>query len=196
MFPDQIEKSHLQQLPLIRFDGDIEVIEDIDDLEDVIHLLGQESILGFDTETKPTFNKGEYNHTALMQFATLEKAYLLRIHKIGIPNRIKKILENENILKIGISLRDDIKDLRKIRPFEPRGFIDLNGIAKELGITQIGIKSLTGIFLEKRVSKNQQTSNWENVELTYAQQRYAATDAWVCMKMYDSLLQRGYVEAS
>lgn len=196
MFPDQIEKSHLQQLPLIRFEGDIEVIEDLDDLEEVIHLLGQESILGFDTETKPTFNKGEYNHTALMQFATLEKAYLLRIHKIGIPNRIKKILENENILKIGISLRDDIKDLRKIRPFEPRGFIDLNGIAKELGITQIGIKSLTGIFLEKRVSKNQQTSNWENVELTYAQQRYAATDAWVCMKMYDSLLQRGYVEAS
>ncbi len=196
MFPDQIEKSDLQQLPLIRFEGDIEVIEDPEGLDQVIDILGNESILGFDTETKPTFNKGEYNHTALIQFATLDRAFLLRINKIGMPDRIKRVLENENILKVGISLRDDLKDLKRVRKFEPRGFIDLNGIAKELGITQIGIKSLTGIFLERRIAKNQQTSNWENKNLTHAQQRYAATDAWVCMKMYDTLLQKGFVKAS
>jgi len=196
MFPDQIEKSDLQQLPLIRFEGDIQVIEKPEDLDNVLEIVGRESILGFDTETKPTFTKGAYNHTALIQFSTLEQAFLLRIHRFGIPDRLKKILENENILKIGISLRDDLKDLKKVRPFKPAGFVDLNNIAKELGINQIGIKSLTGIFLERRVAKNQQTSNWENHKLTPAQKRYAATDAWVCMKMYDSLLQRGFVKAS
>lgn len=196
MFPDQIEKSDLQQLPLIRFEGEIHVIEKPDDLDNVLDIIGREPILGFDTETKPTFTKGAYNHTALIQFATLDHAFLLRINRFGIPDRLKKILENENIRKIGISLRDDLKDLKKVRPFKPAGFIDLNNIAKDLGINQIGIKSLTGIFLERRVAKNQQTSNWENQKLTTAQKRYAATDAWVCMKMYDSLMQRGFVKAS
>ncbi|MBV6642139.1 MAG: 3'-5' exonuclease domain-containing protein 2 [Cyclobacteriaceae bacterium] len=196
MFPDQIEKSDLQQLPLIRFEGEIHVIEKPDDLDNALDIIGREPILGFDTETKPTFTKGAYNHTALIQFATLDHAFLLRINRFGIPDRLKKILENENIRKIGISLRDDLKDLKKVRPFKPAGFIDLNNIAKDLGINQIGIKSLTGIFLERRVAKNQQTSNWENQKLTTAQKRYAATDAWVCMKMYDSLMQRGFVKAS
>ncbi len=196
MFPDQIEKSDLQQLPLIRFEGEIHVIEKPEDLDKALDFIGREPILGFDTETKPTFTKGAYNHTALIQFATLDQAFLLRINRFGIPDRLKKILENENICKVGISLRDDLKDLKKIRPFRPAGFIDLNNIAKELGINQIGIKSLTGIFLERRVAKNQQTSNWENPKLTPGQKRYAATDAWVCMKMYDSLMQRGFVKAS
>ncbi|XOV93303.1 MAG: 3'-5' exonuclease [Bacteroidota bacterium] len=196
MFPDQIEKSALRELPLIRFEGAIKVIERIEEVDECLEFLGREPILGFDTETKPTFTKGQYNHTALVQFSTLDHAYLLRINKLGINDRLKKLFENENIRKIGISLRDDLKDLKKIRSFKPGGFIDLNNIAKELGINQIGIKSLTGIFLERRIAKNQQTSNWENHHLTPAQQRYAATDAWVCMKMYDSLMQRGFVEAS
>lgn len=196
MFPDQIQKSDLRLLPLIRYEGSIRVIDHPDKLVDVLDAIGKEPVVGFDTETKPTFVKGDYNHTALIQFATLDQAYLMRVNHMGIPDRLKKLLENENILKVGISLRDDLKDLRKLRPFKPRGFVDLNNIAKELGITQIGIKSLTGIFLEKRIAKNQQTSNWENKYLTPAQQRYAATDAWVCMKMYDTLLQRGYFEAS
>ncbi len=196
MFPDQIEKSDLQQLPLIRFEGEIHVIDKPQELDEALDFLSRESILGFDTETKPTFTKGAYNHTALIQFATLDQAFLLRINKLGIPDRLRKLLGNENIHKVGISLRDDLKDLKKVRSFKPAGFIDLNNIAKELGISQIGIKSLTGIFLEKRIAKNQQTSNWENQKLTPAQKRYAATDAWVCMKMYDSLLQRGFLRAS
>ncbi len=196
MFPDQIDKSDIRQLPLIRYEGDIQIIDQLDRLSVVINAISKEPILGFDTETKPTFVKGQYNHTSLIQFSTLEQAYLIRVNRVGIPDRLKEILENKNILKVGVSLRDDLKDLKKLRVFKPEGFVDLNDIAKDLGITQIGIKSLTGIFLEKRVAKNQQTSNWENHYLTPAQQRYAATDAWICMKMYDSLLRRGYVEAS
>jgi len=196
MFPNHILKSDVQQLPLIRFEGKIHVVDNLNKLSRAIDIIGKEPILGFDTETKPTFVKGDYNHTALIQFATIDEAFLIRINQMGIPDMLRSILENKNILKIGVSLRDDIKDLKKVSPFKPHGFIDLNSIAKELGITQIGIKSLTGIFLQKRISKGQQTSNWENKHLSRAQQGYAATDAWICMKMYDSLLQRGYVNAS
>ena len=196
MFPNHILKSDVQQLPLIRFGGKIHVVDNLNKLSRAIDIIGKEPILGFDTETKPTFVKGDYNHTALIQFATIDEAFLIRINQMGIPDMLRSILENKNILKIGVSLRDDIKDLKKVSPFKPHGFIDLNSIAKELGITQIGIKSLTGIFLQKRISKGQQTSNWENKHLSRAQQGYAATDAWICMKMYDSLLQRGYVNAS
>ena len=196
MFPNHILKSDVQQLPLIRFGGKIHVVDNLNKLRGALDIIGKESILGFDTETKPTFVKGDYNHTALVQFATMEEAFLIRINQIGIPDMLKSILENKNILKIGVSLRDDIKDLKRVSSFKPHGFIDLNNVAKELGITQIGIKSLTGIFLQKRISKGQQTSNWENKHLSRAQQGYAATDAWICMKMYDSLLQRGYVNAS
>ena len=106
---------------------------------------------------------------------------------------LKNLLEDREVLKIGISIRDDIKELKKLRPFRPGGFIDLNDIAAELGITQIGMRSLAGIFLKGRVSKSQQTSNWESKELTAGQLSYAATDAWICTKIYTMLQQKGYI---
>ncbi|MFY0599269.1 MAG: 3'-5' exonuclease domain-containing protein 2 [Cyclobacteriaceae bacterium] len=188
-----IPKEEVLTLDIIRFQGEIEVIDDSEELKELLRELSLEEYLGFDTETKPSFRKGEYHEPAIVQISTLEKAYLIRIQKTGFTNSLKTFLENKAVKKIGISIRDDLKDMRKVREFEPGGFIDLNNVAERLGIRQIGVKSLTGIFLNKRVSKGQQTSNWENENLTINQQNYAATDAWVCLEMYHSLLRRGYV---
>ena len=193
MFPNFIPKEDIPSLPLIRFEGNIHLIDTPEELAHAIRNLRQEEIVGFDTETKPTFNKGEYNHTALIQFATPKDAYLIRINALGIPPSLKSILEDQVLQKVGISIRDDLKDLKRISSFKPGGFIDLNDIARELGVTQIGMKSLSGIFLKSRISKSQQTSNWESKELTKAQQSYAATDAWVCVKIYALLQKKGYV---
>jgi ribonuclease D len=178
---------------MIRFSGEIKVIDTQEELSEVLHELDKHEFLGFDTETKPSFKKGEYHAPAIIQISTLETAYLLRIQKTGFTNELKRFLENPGTKKIGISIRDDLKDLQKVRDFTPGGFLDLNNVAQRYHISQIGVRSLTAIFLNKRVSKGQQTSNWENEILTEAQQGYAATDAWICAKMYSSLQKRGFL---
>jgi ribonuclease D len=193
MFPSQIPKEDIKHLPLMKFDGKIHLINTEDEFKEAFHILAKSDFLGFDTETKPTFNKGEYNQTALIQLSTLTDAYIIRVKELGITNHLKNLLEDREILKIGISIRDDIKELKKLRPFRSGGFVDLNDIAAELGITQIGMRSLAGIFLKGRVSKSQQTSNWESKELTTGQLSYAATDAWICTKIYTMLQQKGYI---
>lgn len=188
-----IPKEEVLTLDIIRFPGKVVIVDDPEELEELLILLSKEAYLGFDTETKPSFKKGEYHNPAIIQISTQETAYLIRIQKTGFTNAFKLFFENKSVIKIGISIRDDLKDMRKVREFEPGGFIDLNNVAGRLGITQIGVKSLTGIFLKRRVSKGQQTSNWENEILTEKQQNYAATDAWICLEIYSWLLERGYV---
>lgn len=193
MFPSSIPKEDIRHLPLIRFDGHIHVVDTEESLLEMIGNLKKERVVGFDTETKPTFNKGDYNTTALLQIATLNDAYLIRIKKLGVPTVLKNLLENEELKKVGISIKDDLKELKQYRSFRPHGFVDLNDVAKDFGITQIGMKSLSGIFLKSRVSKSQQTSNWELAELSQGQKMYAATDAWVCIKIYKMLEKKGYI---
>ncbi len=193
MFPSHIPKEDIKHLPLMKFSGTIHLIATEEELNDALKGLQREPFLGFDTETKPTFNKGEYNQTALIQLSTMTDAYIIRVKDLGINNPLKNLLEDREILKVGISIRDDIKELKKLRPYRPGGFIDLNDIAADLGITQIGMRSLAGIFLKGRVSKSQQTSNWESKELSAGQLSYAATDAWICTKIYSMLSQKGYI---
>ncbi len=193
MFVNSIDKEEVKLLPLVKFEGEIHVISNKEEAFEIIRSLQNESFLGFDTETKPTFNKGEYNHTALIQFSTLTDAYLFRINEMGLISPLKMLMEDPSVVKIGISIRDDLKELRAFSPFNPNGFLDLNDIAKSLGITQIGMRSLAGIFLGERISKNKQTSNWETQELTLAQQTYAATDAWICLKMYKLLQSKNVI---
>lgn len=188
-----IDKKEVQELDTIRFEDEIIVIDSKEDLVEVLAKLSREEVLGFDTETKPSFKKGEYHAPAIIQIATLQTAYLIRIQKTGYTNELKTFFESPTIKKIGISIRDDLKDLQKVRPFKPGGFIDMNSIAQRFQISQIGVRSLTAIFLNKRVSKGQQTSNWENEELTDAQKGYAATDAWICLKIYITLQQKGFL---
>lgn len=188
-----ITNSDIQALPLVSFEGDIHLIEDEEACFEALSILRSERILGFDTETKPTFTKGEYHETALVQLSTLHDAYLFRLNKMGYPRALFDLFEEEKILKLGISIDDDLKSLKKLRTYTPNSFIDMNDVAKDLGVQHMGVKKLAAIFLEYRISKNQQTSNWENETLTAAQQKYAATDAWICLAIYDKLNRQGYL---
>lgn len=192
-FAENITKEAIQQLPLISFEGDIHIIDDLEKCNQALRNLKDQKVIGFDTETKPTFVKGDYNPTALIQLATEEEAFLFRLNKLGYPKSLFDLMEDPSVTKLGISIMDDLKDLKKLRTFTPQGFIDLNNTARELGIEHIGVRKLAAIILEYRISKNQQVSNWENEELSPGQQRYAATDAWICLEIHNQLDRKGYL---
>ena len=193
-FPLSITKEAIAQLPLIKFDGPIHVINDHEEMSRAIKKLKKQGIVGFDTEKKPTFKKGQYHPTALIQLSTATEVFLFRINKIGLHDDLITLFESDKITKIGVGVRADIVELKRIRTFTQNNCIDLNDLMPTLGVEKIGIRNLVAIILEKRVSKNQQVSNWENSELTHSQQQYAATDAWVCYEMYVLLIKKGYIE--
>jgi ribonuclease D len=192
-FSTEISKEELLELPLARFEGDIHIIDDIKDVRKAVKHLREHSILGFDTEKKPTFKKGQYHPTALVQLSDPENAFLFRISHTGFHPILKELLEDISIKKIGLGIKDDLENLHRLSPFAPGGFVELFHITKEMGIRQTGLRNLAAIFLETRISKNQQTSNWENETLTESQAHYAAMDAWVCREIYDMLDIKGYL---
>lgn len=193
IFPKKITKDEILVLPELKFQGKIHVISTPDQVQKAVNYLVKEPVLGFDTETKPAFKKGQYFPTALVQFATAEEVFLFRINALGPDYRVYEIFEDPHILKVGVALRDDIIDLNRIRRFEANGFIDLNEVVKDLEFENMGVRNLTAMILGKRINKAQQTSNWENEELTKAQISYAATDAWVCREIYHVLENKGYL---
>ena len=184
LFEKTIDKEAMNELPLKAFEGPIHIIETYDQLSDVIPKLEMNSYLGFDTETRPSFKKGQSNSVALLQLATPKESFLFRLGKIGLPEQIRDILANPDILKIGAAIRDDIKSLQEIKPFEPQGFTDLQNYVKKYGIESMALKKLTAIVLNYRISKSQQLSNWEAEDLSEAQQKYAAMDAWVSLQIF------------
>lgn len=187
MFQAKINNHELEVLPIKVFEGSITVVDTIDAVKAAVADLSQSSIIGFDTETRPSFTKGRKHKVALLQLANDERAYLFRLKAVGLPDELVELLENGNVLKVGAAIRDDLKALQKLHAFVPLGFIDLQAIAKKYGIMEMSVRKLAAIVLGMRISKAQQLSNWENAELTEAQQRYAATDAWVCCKVYQEL---------
>ena len=146
--------------------------------------------LGFDTETRPSFRKGESYKVALLQLATDTDAYLIRMHHVTQFGGLKEVFENESILKVGAAIRDDLKGLQKTFTFTPRGFVELQHVAKEKGLQNFGLKGMTEEVLGARLSKGSKLTNWEARELTPPQQRYAATDAWVGLEIYRRLQNR------
>lgn len=151
-------------------------------------VIKQATVLGFDTETRPSFRRGEFHKVALLQFAIPDKAFLVQIHKTGVTEEIAHILSDENIIKAGVAIRDDIKALQKFRRFNPGGFVDLAVMARDSGLEVESVKKLTALLLGFRISKTAQTSNWEAPSLTEKQIEYAATDAWVCFEIYKKLM--------
>ncbi len=145
-------------------------------------------VLGFDTETKPSFKKGRFHQVALLQISTPDKAFLFRLNKISLPRFVIDIMEDPSIVKVGVALKDDLNALMKLTPFKPQGFIDLQQFVKQFGIEDNGLKKLVANILGFRISKRFQTSNWEQEVLGPEQLCYAATDAWVCQQIYTSLI--------
>ena len=194
MFEKSITKQEINDLPLFKYEGKTIVAATEKQIDKVIFEIEEHDLVGFDTETKPTFKKGEFNHVALVQIALPEKVYLLRISQVGVTTSLARFLSNKKITKIGIALDDDIIALKKRRRFVPAGFMDLNKIAPTLGIEKIGARNLSALLLNNRISKNQQISNWENPTLTEPQVKYAATDAWICLEIYNKLMNWGYLD--
>ncbi|MCK5468277.1 MAG: 3'-5' exonuclease domain-containing protein 2 [Cyclobacteriaceae bacterium] len=194
MFEKRITKQDINDLPLFKYEGKTVIAADEKQIDKAIFEIEKHDLVGLDTETKPTFKKGQFNHVALIQIAVPEKVYLLRIHRVGITNTLANFFSNDQIIKVGIALDDDLIALNKRRRFNPGGFLDLNKIAPTLGIENIGARNLSALLLNFRISKNQQVSNWENPILTRHQIKYAATDAWICLEMYNKLNYWGYLD--
>jgi ribonuclease D len=182
-----IEDEYVRSLPAMTFPGIINVIDHASNLEDIRSLLQNEPLLGFDTETKPSFKKGRFHSVALLQLSSRDHAFLFRLNKMQLPGFILDILEDENVIKVGVAIKDDINALNKLSPFIPAGFIDLQQFVKKFGIEDNGLKKLVANIMGYRISKKSQTSNWEQEILSHEQLEYAATDAWVCRQMYEIL---------
>lgn len=182
-----IEEDYLKALPVQSFNGTIYLVDHPSKFGEAEQLLKGVHLLGFDTETKPTFKKGRFHHVALLQLSTENSAVLFRLNKISLPHFVLDILEDASVTKVGVAIRDDLNGINKIAPFNPQGFIDLQQFVKQFGIEDNGLKKLVANILGFRISKRYQTSNWEQELLEADQLTYAATDAWACHQIYATL---------
>lgn len=187
MFKESMTKEELTDLPLRRFNGKIVVVDSMEKSDEAVKFLSSQSVIGFDTETKPAFKKGVFNEVALLQLSTKSHAFLFRLNRIGLPDRVCAILSNPNIIKPGVAIHDDIKALNHLKAFKPAGFVELQDNAKAMGINDFSLKKLAAITCGFRISKGQQLSNWEADALTEAQQIYAATDAWAALEIFENI---------
>ncbi|WP_430809762.1 MULTISPECIES: 3'-5' exonuclease [unclassified Carboxylicivirga] len=185
-----ITKEALSQLPLKHFEGAVDVVEDAAAIDACVKELEQHTCIGFDTETKPSFQKGKMNQVALLQLATRTKAYLFRLNKTGFHPALIRLLANPAVKKIGVGIRDDIKGLNRLTTFKAGGFVEMQEQVKKVGIEDTSLKKLAGLVLNIRVSKRQRLSNWEAHHLTEGQVIYAATDAWVALELAHQLSEK------
>jgi ribonuclease D len=186
-YRENISAEELVNYELSWFRGKIVVIDNLESFGKVLPLIQKKKILGFDTESRPSFRKGKKNKVSLIQLATSDLACLFRINKIGIPRELIEIMADPGVIKAGVAVHDDIRFLKNVRKFDPDGFVDLQNLVKDHGITSSGLKKMTAIILGFRISKRQQVTDWEAEMLSEAQQIYAATDAWVCYEIYKKL---------
>ena len=188
-YPAKINKDIVRELPVAQTNCEIEVIDSANEVATAVDCLMQEEVVGFDTETKPSFTHGKSNKIALMQISTAKKCFLFRLQMIGKSEALKNFLENEKIKKIGLALHGDLRNLRVWDKFTPKNFIDLQKIVIQYGIEELGLQRIYAIIFGKKISKSQQLSNWEAKILNQAQQIYAATDAWACREIYLKLIE-------
>lgn len=186
-FKATITSEEINDLPLRSFEGKILVIATEDQVRKAFEEINHHREVGFDTETRPVFVRGHSHPVALMQIALPQKVFLIRLKLTGVPPEIIHFLQNEDILKVGVALRDDIKALQRIKRFKPNGIFELTELTRKSGIEAEGLKKLAALVLGFRISKSAQTSNWDADHLNEKQTLYAATDAWVCLEIYRKL---------
>lgn len=180
----RMQKDEINERPMRKYEGKVHLIRSESELTDAVSRLERESILGFDTETRPAYRKGESYLPALLQLAGENEAFIFQLKFTGLPQPLLAILANPNIIKAGVSLNHDIIELRTLAQFEPAGFVDIGNLAKKNGIQNHGLRGLAAVLLGFRISKSAKTSNWASNDLTPSQIIYAATDAWVGRELY------------
>ncbi len=179
-----IDKASIAVLPLETFAGKITVVDTPEKVAAAVDVLMREKVVGFDTETRPSFKKGKVNHVALMQFSTSGHCFLFRVNKIGITPELRSFIENPDIIKVGLSLKDDFSVMHRSDDFSPSSFIDLQHYVNQFHIADLGLQRIYAILFGRRISKHQRLTNWEAEELSEGQQIYAAIDAWACLRIY------------
>ncbi len=197
-FKTRVSKEELKEFQIERFEGNVHIVENEADTIRAVAYLSKYKFIGFDTESKPTFVKGKSNihGIALLQLSSDKEAFLFRLNHFEMPESLKLLLENPNVLKIGSATHGDIHklaELYKKGEFHPKGFVDIQVVGKKYKIETVGLTKLTALLLGFRISKRQQLSNWEADELSAAQISYAATDAWACYVLYQEFIKRGMV---
>ena len=185
-----VHKEDVSKYPLIEFNGKTHLIESKQDVLKYCQIISKADIVGFDTETKPAFEKGVSHSVALIQLSVKNTIFLFRINKIGLSQKVVDILSNPSIVKVGIDIKNDISGLQKIKSFNPANFIDLNNLALKNGFKSIGAVKLSIMLLGFRISKSQRLSDWSAEKLTPAQIKYAAIDAWICPKILNALRKK------
>lgn len=186
-FIDKISNEQTALLPAVEFRGEVCVVEHERDIVTACKYLAEQPVIGFDTETRPSFRAGVSFRVSLLQLSSPERCYLFRLNRIPLDKAILRLLEDKKVLKIGADVAGDLRSLRQIRRFRDGGFVDLQTIAPQWGIAEKSLRKLSAIVLGKRVSKAQRLSNWEAATLTEKQKIYASTDAWVCTRIYEKL---------
>lgn len=184
MFKESIDNDEILKLPIGTFDGEIVIIDNKDDMLSAAQYLSSFDVIGYDTETRPSFKKGVSNKVSLLQLSGPNRCYLIRLNQTRLSAELINVLENKEIIKVGAAIRDDIRLMCQRQRFSPGGFVDLQSMVGEFGIKELSVKKMAAIILGVRVSKAQRLTNWEAKSLTESQLIYAATDAWICREMY------------
>jgi ribonuclease D len=183
-FDRRMSKDEINGCPIKRWNGRTSVIRNKDDLVTAVDRLAGHNLLGFDTETRPAYTKGESYLPSILQLASNDEVFIFQLKHLGLAKPLREILSDSAIIKAGVSLDFDIRELKKLSPFKAAGFRDLGDLARKAGIMNHGLRGLAAVFLGVRISKGAQTSNWAKDVLTPQQIQYAATDAWVGRRLY------------
>lgn len=186
-YRENISNEEVNALPVGAFGGQIVVVDTPEAIVLACEYLGAQPVIGFDTETRPSFTKGVSNKVSLLQLSSGERSFLFRLNKVAMERPLLRLMESRTTLKIGAAIRDDLKGLQQLRQFTPKGFIDLQSIVGTYGISELSVRKMAAITLGLKISKAQRLSNWEAASLTPAQQLYAATDAWISREIYMKL---------
>ena len=184
---NKFDKAKIATLPRVLFEGRIVVVLTERDAEKAVRYLLSQPILGVDTETRPSFKKGEAHQVALLQVSSYDVCFLFRLNQLGLSPSVKRLLEDTRVPKIGLSLRDDMLSLHKLGDFNAGYFIDLQDHVREIGVEDMSLQKLYANFFAQKISKREQLTNWEADILQDKQKRYAATDAWSCIMLYEEL---------
>lgn len=187
---NKFDKGVLNELPVVHFEGRIITVISAEEAARAVDYLLRQPVLGFDTETKPSFQKGRgMNKVALLQVSTHDTCFLFRLNRIGMPDSVVRLLSDNNVVKVGLSWQDDLSQLKRRRSFTPGTFVELQKFVKEFGIDDMSLQKLYANIFGQKISKSQRLTNWEADSLNEKQQAYAAIDAWACVRMYEELMR-------
>ena len=192
-FPRDISREEMAALPIRRYEGEIILVADHRSLVRAVDDIGHESVVGWDTETRPAFRKGEAYLPSLVQVATSRAVYVFQLRQLDVSVQVAAFFAAAGIVKVGISVKDDLKKLALVFPLEPASVLDAGTVARRHGMEQTGLRNLAGIFLGFRVPKGAKTTNWSAPRLSAQQITYAATDAWACRELYLKFKELGMV---